>query len=114
MWKLCRWWRTRVSHSGGFNTQINTHYLPNHTYSATTPSTTLLATHTLPPFPPHHHVCRTQALHTICLNAKQPVHDQLAGSKVLKYLERLLNKPPFPGVEMAAAQLLMDWAFLYG
>lgn len=42
------------------------------------------------------------------------MHDQLVGSKVPKYLERLLNRPPFPGVEMAAAQLLMDWAFLYG
>lgn len=64
-----------------------------------------------------HHTMRslhTQALHTLCLNSKQPVRDQLVGSKVMKYLERLLNKPPFPGVEMAAAQLLMDWAFLYG
>jgi hypothetical protein len=42
------------------------------------------------------------------------VHDQIVSSKVIKYLERLLNRPPFPGVEMAAAQLLMDWAFLYG
>jgi hypothetical protein len=32
----------------------------------------------------------------------------------MKHLERLLNRPPFPGVEMAAAQLLMDWAFLFG
>lgn len=55
-----------------------------------------------------------QALHTICLNSKQAVHDQLLCSKCMKYLERLLNKPPFPGVEVAAAQLLMDWAFLYG
>lgn len=54
-----------------------------------------------------------QALHTLCLNTTQPVHDQLATSKVLKYVERLMNKPPFPGVEVAAAQLLLDWAFLY-
>jgi len=55
-----------------------------------------------------------QALHTIALNVSQPVRDQLASSRDMKYLERLLNKPPFPGVEMAAAQLLMDWAFLHG
>jgi hypothetical protein len=55
-----------------------------------------------------------QALHTLCLNSTQQVHDQIVSSKVIKYLERLLNRPPFPGVEMAAAQLLMDWAFLYG
>lgn len=42
------------------------------------------------------------------------MHDQLSGSKVLRHLERLMNKPPFPGVETAAAQLLLDWAFLYG
>eukprot|EP00775_Hariotina_reticulata_P009069 gene9069-9239_t len=54
------------------------------------------------------------ALHTIALNGSQPVRDQLASSKDMKHLERLLNKPPFPGVEMAAAQLLMDWAFLHG
>jgi hypothetical protein len=59
-------------------------------------------------------IYKLQALHTIALNVSQPVRDQLASSRDMKYLERLLNKPPFPGVEMAAAQLLMDWAFLHG
>eukprot|EP00882_Tetradesmus_deserticola_P031233 GHRQ01035315.1.p1 GENE.GHRQ01035315.1~~GHRQ01035315.1.p1 ORF type:complete len:162 (+),score=55.50 GHRQ01035315.1:106-591(+) len=54
------------------------------------------------------------ALHTISLNGSRQVRDQLALSKCMKQLERLLNRPPFPGVEMAAAQLLMDWAFLFG
>lgn len=55
-----------------------------------------------------------QALHTLSLNGGRQVRDQIALSKCMKHLDRLLNKPPFPGVEMAAAQLLMDWAFLYG
>jgi hypothetical protein len=55
-----------------------------------------------------------QALHTISINGSRQTRDQLALSKCMKHLERLLNRPPFPGVEMAAAQLLMDWAFLFG
>jgi hypothetical protein len=34
--------------------------------------------------------------------------------QLLKHLERLLTKPPTPGVEAAAAQLLLDWSFLFG
>lgn len=56
----------------------------------------------------------TQALHTISINGSRQTRDQLVLSKCMKHLERLLNRPPFPGVEMAAAQLLMDWAFLFG
>eukprot|EP00878_Enallax_costatus_P035090 GHUV01039063.1.p1 GENE.GHUV01039063.1~~GHUV01039063.1.p1 ORF type:complete len:113 (+),score=16.10 GHUV01039063.1:150-488(+) len=54
------------------------------------------------------------ALHTLSLNGGRQIRDQIALSKCMKHLDRLLNKPPFPGVETAAAQLLMDWAFLYG
>lgn len=34
--------------------------------------------------------------------------------QVLKHLERLMLRPPIPGVEAAAAQLLLDWSFLFG
>ena len=55
-----------------------------------------------------------QALHTLSLNSSRPVRDQLALSKVLKQLERLLSRPPHTGVDAAVAQLLADWTFLFG
>jgi len=56
------------------------------------------------------------ALHTLSINCTPLVRDQLAHApaKLLKHLERLLTRPPIPGVEAAAAQLLLDWSFLFG
>lgn len=38
----------------------------------------------------------------------------LSPPQFFKYLERILTRPPVPGVEAAAAQLLLDWSFLFG
>ncbi|GBF87710.1 hypothetical protein Rsub_00421 [Raphidocelis subcapitata] len=56
------------------------------------------------------------ALHTVSINCGPAVRDHLAhpAAKLLKQLERLLSRPPIPGVEAAAAQLLLDWSFLFG
>jgi hypothetical protein len=55
-----------------------------------------------------------QLLHTLSMNGGQVLLDAMAASKVMKYLERALNKPTIPGLDVAAAQLLLDWTYLLG
>jgi len=53
-------------------------------------------------------------LHALVLNTNVPVHEQLAHSKIIKYLEKMLLRPPFAGLDMAVAQLLTDVSFICG
>lgn len=54
-----------------------------------------------------------QVLHTLALNGNSVVRDQITGSKLFETLKKILAKPLYPGLELAVAQLLLDWAYLY-
>ncbi len=55
-----------------------------------------------------------QVLHTLAFNTYGAVHDQLAGSRVIKALSNQVARPAFAGLDVAVAQLLVDFAWLYG
>lgn len=42
------------------------------------------------------------------------MHDQLAGSKAMKQLCQMVTRPAHAGLDMAVAQLLTDFMFLFG
>ena len=50
----------------------------------------------------------------ITLNTWTIARDQVASSKCLKHMEKMLSKPPIPGIEAAVGQLLFDWNYLFG
>jgi hypothetical protein len=64
---------------------------------------------TQPP-PPRHP--GSQVVHTLAFNTSGSVHDQLASSRALKHIERMLTKPAWAGLDIAAGQLLTDCAYL--
>jgi hypothetical protein len=49
----------------------------------------------------------------VSLNTWAIARDQIASSKCMKHLEKMLTKPPIPGIEAAVGQLLLDWNYLF-
>eukprot|EP00200_Dunaliella_tertiolecta_P001807 CAMPEP_0202348342 /NCGR_PEP_ID=MMETSP1126-20121109/6312_1 /ASSEMBLY_ACC=CAM_ASM_000457 /TAXON_ID=3047 /ORGANISM="Dunaliella tertiolecta, Strain CCMP1320" /LENGTH=835 /DNA_ID=CAMNT_0048940013 /DNA_START=161 /DNA_END=2668 /DNA_ORIENTATION=+ len=52
-------------------------------------------------------------IHTLSLNAGDVLRQQLAATIWMERLEKLLAKPQHPLVGAAAAQMLVDWAYLF-
>lgn len=55
-----------------------------------------------------------QVLHTVTLNCGIVARNQIAASKLMSTLEKLLRKSSEPRLSAAVGQLLVDWGYLYG
>ncbi|GAX79917.1 hypothetical protein CEUSTIGMA_g7357.t1 [Chlamydomonas eustigma] len=61
-----------------------------------------------------HTMISLTVIHSISLNSTPAVRAQLAGSRWAPRLEKILQKPQAPAIGAAVAQMLVDWAFLFG
>ena len=55
-----------------------------------------------------------QIIHAIALNSSPLLRNQMAGSRWMPRLEKQMQKPQSQVIGAALAQLLLDWAYVFG